>query len=418
MKQWNAEVIAVGSELLTASKIDTNSLWLTDQLNALGVEVVRKSIVGDDRALLSDAVNGSLRRADLVMVTGGLGPTEDDVTRDAVADALGRRQVFRQDICDAIAARFARMNRPMVEINKRQAFLVEGAEMLPNDRGTAPGQWIETDGRVVMLLPGPPRELKAMFEQQCLPRLTALLPPAVIRTRFYRVSCMPESDLDQLIAPVYTQYTNPATTILAAAGDLQIHLRARCASADEADALLAEICPKIEALLGDRIYTTEGEPLEVVVGGLLRSRGATLAVAESATGGMLAERLTSALGSSEYFKGGFVAYRDEVKSSVMGVDPYLLHNEGAVSESVAKAMAESARARLGSTYGVSTTGYAGPEGGNERNPVGTVYIGIADPSGARAYRLSFAGDRTRNRTMAVVWSLDLLRREVLRAHLN
>lgn len=410
MKQWNAEVIAVGSELLTASKIDTNSLWLTDQLNSLGVEVVRKSVVGDDRALLSDAVGGSVRRVDIVIVTGGLGPTEDDVTRDAVADALGRGQVFSQDVCNTIAARFARMNRPMVEINKRQAFLIEGAEMLPNDRGTAPGQWIETDGRVVLLLPGPPRELKGMFEEQCLPRLTALLPPAVIRTRFYRVSCMPESDLDQLIAPVYTRYTNPATTILAAAGDLQIHLRARCSCTEEADALLNEVCPRIEELVGDRIYTSTGEPLEVVVGRLLRARGATVAVAESATGGMLAERLSSIPGSSEYFLGGFVTYTNDVKSALLGIDAQLLETETAVSEPVAKAMAEGARTRLGATYAVSVTGFAGPDGGDERNPVGTIYIGIAGPDDARVYRLAFAGDRARNRQMSVVWALDLLRR--------
>ena len=415
MTQWNAEVIAVGSELLTASKIDTNSLWLTDQLNTLGVEVTRKSVVGDDRANLSDAVSGAVRRAEIVIVTGGLGPTEDDVTRDAVADALGRGLVFRQEICDAIAARFARMNRPMVEINKRQAYVVEGAEMLPNDRGTAPGQWVETGGRVVMLLPGPPRELKAMFDQQCLPRLTGLLPTAVIRTRFYRVSCMPESDLDQLIAPVYTQYNNPATTILAAAGDLQIHLRCRCASAEEAEALLAEVGPKIESLVGDRIYTCTGDPLEVVVGNLLRARAATAAVAESATGGMLAERLTSVPGSSEYFKGGFLTYTDEVKSALLDVDPELLRIETAVSEPVAKAMADGARTRLKATYGVSVTGYAGPDGGDERNPVGTIYVGVAGPDGTRAYRLNFAGDRGRNRQMSVVWALDLLRRALLRS---
>jgi nicotinamide-nucleotide amidase len=412
VNQWNAEIIAVGSELLTPTKLDTNSLWLTDQLNTLGVEVVRKCVVGDSRADLSEAVGGAVRRAQIVIVTGGLGPTEDDVTRDAVADALQRGQVFRQDISDAIAARFARMNRPMVEINKRQAYLIEGAEMLPNGRGTAPGQWIDAQERVVMLLPGPPRELKAMFEEQCLPRLTAMLPPAVIRTRFYRVSCMPESDLDQLISPVYTQYTNPATTILAAAGDIQIHLRARCTSAEEAETLLAEVCPKIEALVGDRIYTCAGESLEAVVGNLLRERGATVAVAESASGGLLAERLTSIPGSSDYFRGGFLTYTDDVKISLLGVDADALRSESAVSEIVAKQMAEGARARLGTTWGVSVTGYAGPSGGDERNPVGTIYVGIAGPSSTRAWRLNFAGDRARNRQMSVVWALDLLRRAI------
>jgi nicotinamide-nucleotide amidase len=411
----DAEIIAAGSELLTPAKIDTNSLWLTDQLNALGVEVVRKSILGDDRARMTAAIGSALESADLVIVTGGLGPTEDDVTRDAAAAALGRGQTFRQDLCDGIAARFARMKRTMVEINKRQAFLIDGAEALSNDRGTAPGQWIEDRERVLMLLPGPPGEMKAMFERECLPRLRAMLPPQVIRTRFYRVACMPESDLDQLIAPVYTQYTNPATTILAALGDIQIHLRARCETEQEADALLAELCPRIEHLLGDRVYTDCGVPLEHVIGHRLTARSETVAVAESATAGMLGERLTAEPGASKYFKGGFLTYTDEAKVSLLGVDAALIEQHGAVSNPVARAMAERAREKAGSTYAVSVTGNAGPDGGTESDPVGTVYIGVADPEGTDVRRLHFVGDRARIRTMAVQWALDLLRRSLPRA---
>src|SRR5258706_3893142 len=216
----DAEIIAVGSELLTADKVDTNSLFVTVQLNRLGMEVRRKSIVGDDRGLLTEAVREAMARVDLLILTGGLGPTEDDVTRDAVAAALGRTLVFRQDLCDQIEERFRRFNRKMVEINRRQAFLVEGAEPLTNPRGTAPGQWIEHEGRVAVLLPGPPAELKAMFMEQCAPRLTSRLPPSVIRTRFYRVAGMPESDLDQVIAPVYTKDLNPGPTIPAGAGGI------------------------------------------------------------------------------------------------------------------------------------------------------------------------------------------------------
>src|SRR5579871_3256718 len=231
-----AEIIAVGSELLTPQKLDTNSLWLTDQLNALGVEVVRKTVVGDDRDRLTETILDAIGRSQVVVLTGGLGPTEDDLTRDAVGVALGRELIFHQEICDLIAERFRRFNRKMAEVNKRQAYVLDGAEVLPNDRGTAPGQWILKDGIAVMLLPGPPNELKAMFEKQCLPRLERLLPPQVLRTRFYRTIGLPEADLDQMIAPVYTRYTNPATTILAVSGEIHIHLRARCATAEQAEA--------------------------------------------------------------------------------------------------------------------------------------------------------------------------------------
>jgi nicotinamide-nucleotide amidase len=408
----DAEIIAAGSELLTPQRLDTNSLYLTERLNALGVEVVAKMVVGDDVARLAETVRGAVARSEIVIVTGGLGPTEDDVTREAVARALGRTLVFRPDLCEGIERRFQRMGRKMAEINKRQACLIEGAEALPNANGTAPGQWIGHAGRVVALLPGPPPELKPMFEAECLPRLERLVPRQVIRTRFYRVACVPESDLDQLISPVYKKYSNPVTTILAAPGDIQIHLRARCADEKQAEALLSEVGSQIEALLGDRIYSRTGQPLESVVGQLLRDSGATLSVAESCTGGLLAERITSVAGSSDYFAGGLLTYTNQLKTSLLGVDPKLLEEHGAVSEPVAAAMAAGARERTGSTYALSVTGVAGPGGGTEAKPVGTVIIGLAGPRGCRAQRFRFLGDRARIRTLAAHYALDLLRREI------
>ena len=409
----NAEILAVGSELLTPQKLDTNSLWLTQELNDLGVEVVQKMVIGDDRARLSDAVTAALKRSEIVIITGGLGPTEDDVTRDAVAAALGRGLQFRQDLCDAIAARFARMKRKMAENNKRQAFLIDGADPLDNDRGTAPGQWIAVDGRAVILLPGPPGELKRVWEQQVRERLLAMLPKLVIRTLFWRVAGMGESDLDQLIAPVYTKYSNPVTTILAAAGDIQIHLRARCATAAEAEALLSEVAGQMEPLLGDRLYSKDGRGLEEHVIAMLRERKQTVCVAESATGGLVAQRLTSVPGSSHAFVGGFLTYTDEVKRTVLGVSDAVLANYGAVSEPVAHAMAEGARERFGADYAISVTGFAGPEGGTEENPVGTVYVGLAARDAAIVKRFQFPGDRARVRTFAAQWALDLLRRTLL-----
>jgi nicotinamide-nucleotide amidase len=411
-----AEIIAVGSEMLTPQKVDTNSLWLTQELNDLGVELAAKSVVGDDRTRVSEAVRAACGRAEIVIVTGGLGPTEDDVTREAVALALGRALRFDEKICAGIEERFRRLGRTMVEINKRQAFVIEGAEILPNDRGTAPGQWIDVDeqGRVVMLLPGPPNELKAMWERECRWRLRARLPQQVIRILHWRVAGMPESDLDQLISPVYTRYTNPVTTILAAAGDIQIHLRARCATADEADALLKEVADQLEPLLGERLYSKDGCGLDECVIRMLRQRGETVCVAESATGGLVAQRLTSVAGSSAAFMGGFLTYTDAAKASLLGVSQAVLSNYGAVSEPVAHSMAIGARERFGTDYALSVTGYAGPEGGTEENPVGTIFVGLAGRESAEVKRFRFIGDRARVRSFAAHAALDMLRRRLLR----
>ncbi len=413
----NAEIIAVGSELLTPDRLDTNSLYLTEQLNGIGVEVRRKSIVGDDRALLAREVRDALAHSEIVILSGGLGPTEDDVTRDAVADALGRPLIFSQDLLDALTERFQRLNRKMADNNRRQTFVVEGAQPLPNPRGTAAGQWIEAEGRVVMLLPGPPHELKAMFAAECLPRLLQRLPPQVIRTRFYRVSCMGESDLDMLISPVYKPFENPVTTILAGLGDIQIHLRARASTADAAEALLMQVAPRVEELLGDRIYSCDGSALEAVVGSLLRQSGATLSVAESCTGGLLGERITSVPGSSAYFLGGFLTYAPVLKTELLGVDPALIAQHSSVSEPVAAAMALGAQARTGSTYALAITGEAGPQSLTGA-PVGTVIIGLAGPglgpegSGACARSYNLFGDRTGIRARAAIWALDDLRRAI------
>ena len=405
----DAEIIAVGSELLTPQRLDTNSLYLTDQLNALGVEVVRKTIVGDERERLTDSILGAAARSQIVVLTGGLGPTEDDLTRDAVASALGRALIFQQDICDRIETRLRYFGRKMAEINRRQAYVIEGAEVLPNERGTAPGQWITNDGVVFMLLPGPPMEMKPMFEGQCLPRLEKLLPPQVIRTRWLRVVGMGESDLDQLISPVYKRYPNLATTILAVSGEIHVHLRARCSTAQEAETLVAQASAEIEPLLGDRVYSCNGDSLEQVIGDLLRARHATLSVAESATSGLLGGRITAVPGASDYFRGGFITYSDQMKTRLLNVPTELIAEHTAVSEPVAKAMAEGARAGTGSEYALSITGYAGPDG----EKVGLVFLGLASPDGTEVRRVQWPADRERVRAFSTNIALDMLRRKLL-----
>ncbi len=407
----DAEIIAVGSELLTPQRLDTNSLYLTDQLNALGVEVVRKTVVGDERERLTDTILGAVARSQVIILTGGLGPTEDDLTRDAVASALGRVLIFHQEICDRIEERIRRFGRKMAEINRRQAYVIEGAQVLANDRGTAPGQWIQKDGLVLMLLPGPPSELKAMFEAQCLPCLQKFLPPQFIRSRFLRTVGMTETELDELISHVYSSYPHLATTILAVSGEIHVHLRARCATEQQAQALVDEAGGRVEALLGDRVYSRNGDSLEKVVGDLLRARHATLSVAESATGGLLGGRITNVPSSSDYFRGGFVVYSDEMKTKLLGVPEALLASETAVSEPVAKAMAEGAKERTAADYALSITGYAGPAG----EPAGLVFIGLATPNGTEVRRVNFGGDRERVRMFSTNIALDFLRRNLLQS---
>jgi nicotinamide-nucleotide amidase len=409
---FNAEIIAVGSEMLTTQRLDTNSLYIADLLNSLGIEVKRKHVIGDDRELLAESVKDGLAHAKIVILSGGLGPTEDDLTRDAVAQALDRPMMFHQEIADDIQARFRRRGRVMAEINKRQAYVIGGAEILPNPNGTAPGQWVAMGDQVVALLPGPPSELKPMMLNECMPRLERIVPPQVIRTRFYRISGLTESDLDSLIAPVYSKVTNPVTTILAHMGDMQVHLRARSESAEESERLLAHIGNPIEEILGDRIYSRTGESLEELIGKVLTERGETLSVAESLTGGMVAERLTSVAGSSKYFVGGFLVYTDAMKQAMLGVSQELLDAHSAVSEECARAMVEGARERTGSTYAIATTGEAGPTRNSGAAP-GTVFVGFAGPNGTHARKFSFPPERSRVRAFTAQAAIDELRRQLL-----
>jgi nicotinamide-nucleotide amidase len=407
-----AEIIAIGSELLTAKRVDTNSLFITEQLNQLGVDIVEKHVVADELARLTQAIQEALARAEFVLLSGGLGPTEDDVTRAAAAAALGRELVFSPEQEAILIRRFQQIKRTMAENNRRQAYLIDGAEAIPNPHGTAPGQFYRTANGALFLLPGPPRELKPMVVEQVVPRLKEMLPPQVLRVRSFRIAGMGESDLDALIAPVYTKYSNPTTTVLSGPGDLSVTLFARSETEQEADQLLKEVGDPIAELIGDRVYSNDDEPLEVVIGKLLRERKATVATAESCTGGLVASRLTEYEGSSDFFTASFVTYTNEQKQALLDVPRELLEKYTAVSEPVATVMAESAREKTGSSYALSVTGYAGPGGGTEEAPVGTVFIGIATPDGTRVRRFRFGADRARIRMLSAQWALDMLRRAI------
>ena len=410
-----AEIIAIGSELLTPDRLDTNSLFLTEQLNRLGIEVVRKLVVGDQRSQIRDAFREALGRAELVVSIGGLGPTEDDLTREALAELLGRRLILNEAILLGIQARFRRVGRQMPEINKRQAMVPEGAIVLENTQGTAPGLWLETDGHIVVLLPGPPQELKPMFTQEVEGRLAWRTSGVRLYKRELRVSGMAESDVEQRIAPIYTRYSDAQTTILASPGEVQIHLRTWSPDATSAEKLLKEMVERIVMALGENIFTTKGESLEEVVARDLNLNGATIAVAESCTGGLLSQRLTSIPGSSSYFLGGVVCYSNDLKRVWVDVPADLLESKGAVSMEVARALAEGIRRRSGSTLGLAVTGIAGPGGGSPDKPVGTVHVALAERAGGKERTLHLPGDRDRIRWQASQAALDLVRRYFLYA---
>jgi nicotinamide-nucleotide amidase len=408
----DAEIIAVGSELLTPFRTDTNSLYLTGKLNGLGIEVHFKTVVGDNRQHLADAFQTALSRAQLIILTGGLGPTEDDLNREVVAEVLGRPLHEVPEIRQQIENRFARIGRTMSENNLRQAMVPEGADWLENKNGTAPGLWMEHEGTTVILLPGPPREMEGLFESACLPRLAPMAGKQRLVSRVFKVVGLPESELDQRIAGIYKGYENPTTTILAAPGAIEIHLRARAATDAEGEALLAELGDKIEAELGENIFSTHGETLEEIVGMYLVMKRKTVAVAESCTGGLLGERLTRIPGSSNFFVGGAICYSDDLKTKMCGVPESLIKQNGAVSKPVAQALAEGIRKRTGASIGIGITGIAGPSGGSAEKPVGLVFISLADERGTQIREFRFPGNRERIRHWATQAALELIRRRV------
>jgi nicotinamide-nucleotide amidase len=414
----NAEIVAIGSELLTPYRQDTNSLFLTERLNELGVEVHFKSVVGDRRSDLVAVARIALSRADIVIFMGGLGPTEDDLTREAVAEALGIELQRDHDRVAALYRRFAERRISMSGNNSKQADYLNGAEILENATGTAPGQWLVTKfvgmDRYLMLLPGPPHELKPLFDAECLPRLKKILPQQFIATRVLKVAMLGESACDARIAPVYSKYPDVETTILAHAGEVQIHLRTHSQSQQTAENRVEELARKIEDELKDRVFSSNGESLEQIVSYYLQMRGATLAVAESCTGGLLAQRLTSISGSSRYFLGGAVVYSNELKTAMAGVPAKLINEHGAVSREVALALAAGIRKKTDASFGVGVTGVAGPTGGTQEKPVGLVFIAVSDGTNPdEVIERRFPGDRERIRWFASQQALDLLRMKLI-----
>jgi nicotinamide-nucleotide amidase len=407
------EIIAVGSELLSPNFVDTNSMYLTQQLNELGIQVVIKAIVGDDEHYLELALRGSLECSPVTILTGGLGPTEDDVTKKVVGRVLQRQLVLNDTILAGIEKRFKARGIEMPRNNTRQALILTGSDVLENKNGTAPGLWISTERNHVVLLPGPPSELMPMFEETCIPRLRKLAGDLALARRIYRTTGLAESSLDAQIAPIYQKFKHIQTTVLAKPGQVDVRLTASGKTAADAERAVQELGIEIEKELHDYVFTETEQSLEAVVGEALLQKQATIAVAESCTGGLLAERLTSVDGSSRYFQCGIVTYSNESKISLAEIPPLLLEMQGAVSEEVARGLAEGVREKIGTTIGVGVTGIAGPAGGSPEKPVGTVHVAVAGPAGTRHQAFLFPGNRDRVRWQASQAALNMTRRVLL-----
>jgi nicotinamide-nucleotide amidase len=404
-----AAIIAVGTELLGTTRVDTNSLWLTERLESIGVTLARKASVGDDPAEIHAELSTSLARARIVILTGGLGPTGDDLTKEAVAKYFGRRLTLDPKLLETLRSRFARRGIEMPAINEKQAYAVEGARMLENPRGSAPGVWIDEGESVIVLLPGVPKEMRGMFEEEVFPELSRRFGAAARHRRVLKIAAMGESAIEDRFRAVYEKWPDHSFTILGSPGEVQLHLST---SGEEAHALrvLDAQSRDFENAIPGKIYGRDAQTLEQVVGNRLRRAGKTLSLAESCTGGLVSERLTEVPGSSDYFLGGIVPYSNESKVELLGVDPATLAAHGAVSEEAAREMAEGARRRFGTDYSLAITGIAGPGGGTPEKPVGTVWLGLAEGERTTETKLlRVPGDRQTVRSWTCAASLEMLR---------
>jgi nicotinamide-nucleotide amidase len=412
-------ILAVGSEMLTPFRVDTNSLVITERLNAIGFDVRLKAVVADHVDELVRVLEGALTWADVIVVTGGLGPTEDDITRDAVARVLKLPVDVDEGIIDRIRERFARRGLTMPENNRRQGMVPRGAVVLDNPNGTAPGLWLERDRTAIVLLPGPPREMVPMFEAVVRDRLAQKSDGGGLFRRVLKITGRTESDVDAAVGPVYTTWTSRpipiSTTILAMLGQIELHLTAQAGSRADADAALDACVGELQTVLGAAIYSTDGRPLEAVVGEMLRDRKMTIAVAESCSGGLLASRLTDVPGSSDYVERAIVCYSNRSKVELVDVPESLIATHGAVSEPVAQAMAEGVRRRAGTTVGVGITGVAGPGGGSPEKPVGTVAIAVTAGDYLRVRTFQFFGGREMVKFQSTQAAMNMLRLILLKA---
>lgn len=409
-----AEIIAVGSELLTPFRSETNSLFITAQLNRLGFVVYRKQVVGDRPAEIRQALEQALQDSDVIVFSGGLGPTTDDITRETVAGVLGRSLSQDPAALNDLAARYRRFGVRMSSNNLRQALVPEGAQVLENPEGTAPGLFLREGNSLIFLLPGPPHELEPMLKNKVLPLIRCWKPVVRRFDRKLKVAGMGESSVDARIQSIYQNYPQVETTILSSPGIISLWFAWQGDPQDEsAEKTLNELVGKVRDELGVAVFSDCDEDLPEVAGRLLKLREMTVAVAESCTGGLIGKMFSDIPGSSEYFLGGVICYSNRVKVELLGVEQQTLAEHGAVSEAVARQMAAGVRSRCGADVGISVTGIAGPSGGSQEKPVGLVFLGLAGLAGTEVKRLQFPGNREIIRLRTARSALDLLRRRLL-----
>jgi len=408
-----AEFIGIGSELLTSLKPETNSIYISQRLEEVGIKLAFKTICGDHEEDIINALKTARSRVQLIIITGGLGPTDDDLTRQAVSKFLGRELIFKEEIVERIAGRYRMRGKEMPEINIRQGFVIDGSEIIPNPVGTAPGMWIEESGTYLAILPGPPSEMIPMFDSFILPKLREIS-PFYISKCVLKIAGLTESEVDSLISEISRRARSTNISVLASPGIIEIHIISRSKkSIEDSHSIMEEVKNKIKEVLGENVFS-EGENLEEVVGKLLRERGETLSVAESCTGGLLSSKITDVPGSSDYFQRGFIVYSNLAKIENLGIPEDLIEKEGAVSQPVAKLMAKKVREISRTTYGIGITGIAGPGGGTPDKPVGTVHIAISWEGGEEHTKNYFFGTREQIRTQSAIKALDMLRRHILK----
>jgi nicotinamide-nucleotide amidase len=411
-----AAIVAIGSEMLGPFRRDTNSIWLTEKLEEAGIAVVRKAVVPDDPGEIARELSCASQAAGWIFTTGGLGPTADDVTVSAVARWMGVPVSRDERFVVAMRERWeGRRGVRMPAVNEKQADFPEGARVLENPRGTAPGFWLEKNGVQIVILPGVPSEMREIFEQQVGPELRRGGDAAVTKRRVLRIAGMGESRVEELVAPLYAKWRDDPVTILASPGEVELHL---CARGDPAtaEARVAEMEDDFRSVLGSRIHGTGGEALAESLGRVLKEKGRTLSLAESCTGGLVSSLLTDVPGSSAYFLGTIVPYADRSKETLLGVGEETLERHGAVSEETAREMARGARERFGSDLAAAITGIAGPDGGTPEKPVGTVFFAVVDREGReKASKRFFGGDRAMVRRTSAMFSLEMIRRFLIEA---
>ncbi|NLU53176.1 MAG: competence/damage-inducible protein A [Clostridiaceae bacterium] len=404
----NAEILAVGTELLMGQIANTNAQYLSRRLNDLGINVYYHSVVGDNPMRLKQSLKQALERSDLVITTGGLGPTQDDLTKETIAEAMGKRLVLNIDVYNGIAAFFARQNRKMLENNAKQAYLPEDSIIIPNNNGTAPGCIIEKDNKTVIMFPGPPKEMIPMFEETVFPYLEKKT-GQIIGSRLLKVFGIGESEMETRIIDLINSQSNPTIAPYVGDGDVVIRVTARSKDREEADKMIQPVIEKIKERLGDHhIYAFDGEAMEEVAVALLKEKGVNLSVAESCTGGMLASKIVNVPGSSEVFDRGFVTYSNLSKIQELGVSEKTLETYGAVSRETALEMVQGLIKKTGTRAGIAITGIAGPQGGTDKKPVGLVYVALCLDGNLECHELRLMGGRYRIRNVACLNALNYL----------